>query len=134
MEKLANTLENKAKFFSQYWGQLILMQKDGLGVKKCIQAYWEKTLFSRYIELTPLSQITDEDAIEVAKIEGYYIDPIARGKSLINYLYLSNGSVSSCSMVIEINDYLRSKRYALPWMGLSVDDLISYGWVKLKED
>ena len=29
-------------------------------------------------------------------------------------------------------DYLRSKGYALPYMDLSVEDLISYGWIKLK--
>jgi hypothetical protein len=31
-----------------------------------------------------------------------------------------------------ITDYLRSKGYALPFMGLSVEQQISYGWVKLK--
>jgi len=64
---MKNTLENKAKFFAEYWNQLILMQKDGLGVKRCIQAYWEKSLGSRYLELTPILQISDEDAMELAK-------------------------------------------------------------------
>jgi hypothetical protein len=31
-------------------------------------------------------------------------------------------------------DYLRSKGYALPWMDLSVEDLVEYGWIKLKEN
>ena len=31
-------------------------------------------------------------------------------------------------------DYLRSKGYALPWMDLSVEDLVKYGWIKLKEN
>ena len=31
-------------------------------------------------------------------------------------------------------DYFRSKGYALPYMDLSVEDLVKYGWVKLKEN
>ena len=30
-------------------------------------------------------------------------------------------------------DYLRNKGYALPWMNLSVQDMVDYGWIKLKE-
>jgi hypothetical protein len=36
--------------------------------------------------------------------------------------------------MFELHDYLRSKGYALPWMGLSVDELVEYGWVKLKDN
>ena len=32
------------------------------------------------------------------------------------------------------SDCLRSKGYALPYMDLSVDNLIEYGWIKLKEN
>lgn len=32
---------------------------------------------------------------------------------------------------ILITDYLRSKGYALPWMGLSVEEMISAGWIRL---
>lgn len=32
------------------------------------------------------------------------------------------------------SDYLRSKGYVLPYMDLSVEDLIEYNWVKLKEN
>lgn len=34
---------------------------------------------------------------------------------------------------IMIVDYLRSKGYALPYMGLSVEKLVEYGWVNLKK-
>lgn len=30
-------------------------------------------------------------------------------------------------------DYLRSKGYVLPWMGLSVEEMIEAGWIKLVE-
>lgn len=29
-------------------------------------------------------------------------------------------------------DYLRSKSYALPWNGITVEEMIEWGWVKLK--
>lgn len=32
-----------------------------------------------------------------------------------------------------VYDYLRSKGYALPYLDLSVEELVSYGWVKLKD-
>ena len=33
--------------------------------------------------------------------------------------------------VLNVYDFLRSKGYALPWMGLSVEKLVEYGWVVL---
>jgi len=33
----------------------------------------------------------------------------------------------------EAVDFLRSKGYALPFMGLSVDELVNYGWIKFKQ-
>jgi len=84
------------------------------------------------LSLTPLSDITDEDAIEVARIinshephspclqldvsmvkAGYLIDDI-RNSSLWNY---------------DVTDYLRSKKYCIPFMGL---DLVKEGWAVLK--
>lgn len=38
-----------------------------------------------------------------------------------------------CNRILNVMDYLRSKGYAVPWLDLSVDDLIEYGWVKLKD-
>ena len=35
---------------------------------------------------------------------------------------------------IQSLDYLRSKGYAPPYMDLSVEDLVEYGLVKLKEN
>lgn len=62
--------------------------------------------------LKPVSQISDEDAINL----GY-------------------GYASHLKSNLDRNiDQLRNLGYALPWMDLSVEDLVEYGWVKLKED
>lgn len=49
---------------------------------------------------------------------------IRQAKHDLNNLY---------SLLIETIDYIRSKGYALPWMGLSVEQQIEYGWIKLKD-
>lgn len=106
--KIENTPENKAKFFALYWGQKIVAVRiddgDDRGYYE-VGNNWYCGLEDSYLELTPLSQITDEDVVSVYNLTG----------------------------VDEVHvDYLRSKGYALPWMGLSVEDLVSYGWVKVK--
>ena len=128
-----NNLENKAKFFALYWGQKILFQKDGLGVKSNIQAYWERTLGSRFIELKPLERISNDDVKEIMKIENFIGDfeEILVDDSFLNLLLaIKNGLCNRFHII----DYLRSKGYALPWMNLSVDDLVEYGWIKLKSE
>ena len=163
--KLENTLENKAKFFAQYWGQEVLITNPHVNQKnpfKCEQPYIYHNTDIAWLELTPLSQISDEDAIEVAKLVspmlfegrgkngGHYIDKSEtwwysvkhNGKTLMVDIDL-DGYVFEYDEVDEYKrpsrslmgtDYLRSKGYALPYMDLSVEDLVEYGWVKLKEE
>jgi hypothetical protein len=135
--QLENTLENKERFFAIYWGQTIV--SDGLeeGEKCTVQfALSEGIHREGWLELKPLSAITDEDAVEVAKI-------ILKGievSSNFNYalhgrLFISDLTNQSYKdSVMHVVDHLRSKGYALPYMGLSVEEQISYGWVKLKTE
>lgn len=134
--KLENTLENKAKFFAQYYGCKVYMNSPNCRIPS--KVFMGKSIEPKdFLELTPLSQISDEDAIEVAKIEdsAYTESNLVRGKviaeNFINYSDCNNSFRCSLKM-IKFMDYLRSKGYALPWMGLSVEELIEYGWVKLK--
>lgn len=111
------TLKNKAKFFALYWGQKIL--KDGV-----VKYYYTVSggplslLKSSYqLHLKPLSSITEEDAIAAgiskAKLSRYKMFPYLLSPFMI--------------------DYLRSKGYALPYLGLSVEEMIEAGWIKLQE-
>ena len=159
---MKNTIENKARFFAQYWGQEVAIHCNNLYY---VNAIMDKIGEHYYLELTPLSQITDEDAIALAKIVTY-------NPSDINYnpdnVWVGNGDengkgeyyieigVGNCweaeltitenagvKLIYEENnidiydcvsifDYLRSKRYALPFDGITVDELIEFGWAKLK--
>lgn len=133
---MENTLENKAKFFAQYWGQKVVSWSNIIEIKLKSNILINELEESDALELTPLSDITDEDAIKVAKIENNYENALIRGKVIIQtFLEYSDcsHSMKNSDQLLELIDFLRSKSYALPWMGLTVEKLIEYGWVKLKK-
>lgn len=132
---MENTLDNKAKFFAQYWG--VKCMDFGSEIVTVTHICLNRTnVRERILELKSLSDITDEDAIEVGRLQdwqnenlpSYNRDPekflIRQAKHDLTNLY---------SLVIETIDYLRSKGYALPYNGLSVEKQIEYGWIKLKK-
>lgn len=137
---MENTLENKAKFFALYWGQ-----------KAARSPFWNDKIppgrnhpelalnFENkfYLELIPLSQITDEDALKAYRFhwspesfedieEANKIDTPVAVEWLKNY-----GKPKYIKLTIEGSDYLRSKGYALPFLGISVDQQIEWGWIRL---
>lgn len=137
MKKLQNTKENKARFFNQYHSQIIQCYNDGdqkfgpfpIGNENVITKL-------DYLELTSLSNISDEDAIEVAKICGWpesherFEERVYQFK--IDFAYDSQNGFKR-SHKAYVFDYLRSKGYALPWMNLSVEELLEYGWIRIKK-
>lgn len=164
---MENTLENKAKFISLYWGQRVLMTPlDNVTMRSKVCGAIEDYVRNSYLELTPLFQITDEDAIVVGKMLSYYSDEINIERreneiwmicdeyikviiGVIKFGILAKSIDGEPSEVnthynkdivfyenemVGVIDYLRSKGYALPWMGLSVEQQIEFGWIKLKEN
>ena len=116
-------LENKAKFFNQYRGQMVFKLMGLLHTYRYPSERLEKY---DYVELKPLSSITDEDAINV-EFEGgssHFIKVLESYGHEFNDLILKHNQI----------DYLRSKGYALPWMGISVEQMVSAGWIKLIEE
>lgn len=154
--KTENNLENKKKFFAQYWGQEIVKWNFSAGGHSSMRLTVDDIRLNTpnesdfFLELTPLSQITDEDLIELIEIpEGWEIFKIYKYKSdgysgvKIRKPYDENElkfnedgfkyDIKTISLNHKNYDILRSKGYALPWMDLSVEDLVEYGWVKLKD-
>ena len=123
---MENNLENKAKFFAQYWGQDIVIQNEGggSGFSYDINEATICDIKYDYLKLNPLSSITDEDANAITIYGSYSKNSFTEiGFNTPNgFEYYVSDSV----------DYLRSKGYATRYLGLSVKKLIEYGWIKLK--
>jgi len=139
----------KSSFFAQYWGQEVCQTKGGrYKVDEDCFPLWDRS----YLELKPLSKITDEDAIEIIKIidsksnrfinvnysfaekkDLPYIKSVISDKGRFdinnNFVFIIDKQVIDFSL--NIFDYLRSKGYAVPFMEYSVEDLASFGWVQL---
>lgn len=152
---MENTIENKVKFIAQYWGQNIFIDPKNTYTSICWGIFQYERVFNgsafedfKYeyphldeglIELVPLSKISEKDAIEVAKIFniGHRTGTTA---VLIKYILSALNGTTSKSETTEFvlswkhaTEYLRFRGYALPWMGVSVENQIEYGWVKLKK-
>lgn len=137
-----NNLENKSRFFALYWGQEIyrniywVQEESKIEIRSNVMQTLGN-ISNGILILKPLSSITDEDAIEVSSILGIdneamvhhgrlFVDRIMgkRAGNSQDNCYLTYTSMWAC-------DYLRSKGYALPFMGESIETLIKYGWIKL---
>lgn len=101
-----------------------------------VDSGWQCFYPSAWLEVTPLSLITDEDAIEVQKMIGWEFkegDNITiKIKAVKEALTEASIFQSEFSPPISIIDFLRSKGYALPCMGYTVEELVEAGVFKLK--
>lgn len=144
--------ENKAKFFAQYWGQSVCFVpfiNQDVYVNEHMP-WKDRMLEKKYLNLKPLSSISDEDAIEVAKIlypmysaweinkanlpSTLWVENMANDEysfCLANdglEAYLDGPQIMNFQTAV---DFLRSRGYALPFMGLSVEEMVGAGWIKL---
>lgn len=135
------TPENKAKFFAQYYPQKILHHVDyedycPVGFSEMLDInYYANN--SYYLSLKPLSSISEEDALEVFDIlfpnSGYKNE--VKLDLIKDWIYLigrESGGYLPKNYVLFI-DCLRSNGYAIQWMGLTVQEMVEAGWIKLIE-
>lgn len=125
---MKNTIENKQRFFDAYSGQKIFRYSwnEELYANRCLD---QEKLHKYTAELKPLSAISDENAIEVGKIiNNVFINSDIELRDMgtwkvKNEEYLVN---------LQIADYLRSRGYLLPFMDLTIEQILEYGWAVLK--
>lgn len=138
--KIENTLENKSKFFAQYWYQDVFVFVPNMQTYKITKSRFNAETLKNpcYLQLKPLESISDEDAIEVIGLVEFKLKQNDKSSGYFGMsasgIFVDTLNVHGESYLIDKYniDYLRSKSYALPWMGLSVQDLIDYGWIKIK--
>jgi hypothetical protein len=113
---MENTRENKLRFFAQYWGQDVYYQIDQRQLKPINVNPFTLMEPDNILLLKPISLLTDEDATSL-RYTDQYIE------------MLKGNRVHGIDSVVA--DKLRSKGYAMPYMGISVDELIEYKWIEL---
>lgn len=129
------TPENKIKFFQLYSGQEVIWVRTCLDQKTPYQAQFINDGRDRKLAtiaiLKNLSSISDVDSLAVAEIiadiEHLKLDKESRIR------YVKNNILFLVIRNTHVSDYLRSKCYLLPFLGLSVDEIIEAGWAKLTE-
>lgn len=130
--------EWKAKFFAQYWNQYIGYTINRAAGKQYVGVHFihSYSLPTHYLELKPLSAIADEDLIGIsftfpkdnrADIEFQFYPDDYNG----HWVAKNGQDRKEGYFTLRDFDYLRSKSYALPFMGLSVDEMVQAGWIKL---
>lgn len=102
---MENNLENKAKFFAQYWGQEVFIEPNYDNSNKLKVIY--DVHIDDYVLLKPLSSITDEHAVAIAK-------------SICSYFSLNDNNV----VLKDLNDNINiiNGNYTLK-VGKKVDEL-----------
>jgi hypothetical protein len=153
MNKTSNLEQNpplqqtavKCRFFAQYWGTKTLYV-GGVGLVEIGTGGWNLKHPDFFLELKRLSAISNEDAIEVAKLNksinwnndktpevwlnSFQDTVVSNGRGLIDK-YGQTIVTNLDYLNFEQVDLLRSKGYCLPFMGLSVLKLVELGWVRL---
>lgn len=123
----------KCRFFASYWGQTIQAENSFLKFEIDEHIFPISNEDYECVLLKSISKITDEDALYIAlskKNENgkkQVLKNKKRSISNIKRYYLNN----LYTINVETIDYLRMQGYAIPFLGYSVEDLISFGWVRL---
>lgn len=118
--------EDREAFFALYWGQRVWRSPK---TDKCYSVNVETLMITNrdFLELRPLSSITDEHANQGAKIIGCY-SPGDDG-SWYRRRILAPSFFESVATLQE-TDYLRSKGYLVPFRHYSIQDLLELGVAK----
>src|SRR5690606_7634120 len=109
---MENTLGNKYKFFALYWGLEFTGSDYYDEYMPDTWSEFPKYVDKQYLILKPLSSISDEDKECLDALQASSFD---------EYGYWFGMGVVHYYQPHEV-DYLRSRGYALPWMGLSVEE------------
>ncbi len=131
-----NIADVKCRFFVQYWG-VKCMYVGGVGLVEIGTGGWNLKHPDFFLELKPLSKLTDDDAIEYFDIlwhETHKLKSkefkIEYGKDWANSILAERFGFIPSNILHGI-DFLRSKGYAIPFMEYSVEMLVDAGWVRL---
>lgn len=127
------TLENKVKFFAQYFGQEVL--SDGILFNNleldAIRLSSLSKIEDYCLTLKSIDSISEEDYRVLAR--HHYADADSTEYVRCWYKMYQKDQYIQSMLSVSV-DYLRLKGYAVPWNGMSVDMMITFGWVQFTKD
>ena len=131
-EKIVIAKALKVRLFAQYWGVKCLrntLLNDKIPPHKIYANNCKGDSF-QYLELKDALEVSEEDALEVARL---FLSATGNEVDLESFdIFEVKTLIKECNFLpYQCVDYLRSKGYALPFMEYSVDQLIEFGWVKI---
>lgn len=161
MDSTKNTLENHMAFRALYIGQNVLGHKGHENQKlDWLELQSRFLIDGSYLGLKNVAEITDIDAIEVAIMFNWYrlkvrydtdwrITRIDNGNIKcklsndhfdLEVMISKSGRVWSNDQSITSNykidsaifDYLRSKEYLIAFRNISQEEILEFGWAKIK--
>jgi len=132
------TQKEKEQIFALYWGQLVIAAKDGKVTEGTyIWNPYYHNMNNVCLLLKPLSAISDEDAMKVAKMDREIENEQFGALETREQITVEEVRINVTEFVqlfqFPIVDYLRSRGYAVPYMNHSVDELVNEGIFKLVE-
>lgn len=147
---MENTIQNKMAFFALYWGQKVMVN----GSTTFEVGYLDDRNTEDYLELKSCENITPQDAYEVGKVVNCWS---WRERKMTFFesdemkeVHIGGGEMFAAAIgkewgpgmshpfannstdILNAYDILRALDYALPWRGLSVQEQVNYGWIRLK--
>jgi len=133
--KTINSNINKAKFMALYYGQNVFSypnkvepfdENSGGLIEMCSGTYFDQA----FLSLRSISSLTETEIRECHNLMQFSGDA--------NFI-VPNEMLATITMGMKMgalwqncSDYLRSIGILIPWMDLSVEDLVEYGWVKIQ--
>ena len=137
---MENTTENKLKFFAQYFWQRVLknVKSPQVTILNGHFFYYSVPYIENYhLELRSIDSITNDECVELFDLKyPQYKDWEIKSKLGTIEHHVLHSLKSSMNYQNEsyfLIDFLRSKGFLVPFMNLTTDQILEFGWAKIKD-
>lgn len=135
-----NNQQEKERFFAAHWGQRILKYEGDSNNYEVSVIHMPYSKQHKFLELKPLSSITDEDAIAIWKMfrveeneAGYDTSWQKFKEEVIKSGEIAFGLWDFYHNCMDAYDKARELGYAVAFNGYSVEQMIEMNWLTLTE-
>lgn len=128
---MEDTPRNQSKFNALYWGQPV-GRVGGMPFLWKIGEGGRINTGIQYLELKSIELLTNADVREFLELLGDRTGYSDEEISEVRTEYLSEIQLGEFVPDANFVDFMRSKGFAWGWMGVSVEEQVNRGWIKLK--